>query len=102
MKDSKIDTSHCQSYTEINIRKHEFGAENLWRRLAPKNGKSGNTIKRMSFVLFFGTKLSNKGFVMVRDAIDFIIFSMKKRAKIPLGFSCLITSRIMDRVFTII
>jgi hypothetical protein len=44
MKDSKIDTSRCQSYTEINIRKHEFGAENLWRCLAPKNGKSGNTI----------------------------------------------------------
>ena len=102
MKDSKIDTSHCQSYTEINIRKHEFGAENLWRRLAPKNGKSGNTIERMSFILSFDTILSNKGFVMVRDAIDFLIFSMKKRAKILLGFSCLITSKIMHRVFTII
>jgi hypothetical protein len=45
MKDSKIDISHCQSYTEINIRKHEFGAENLWRCLAPKNGKSRNTLK---------------------------------------------------------
>ncbi len=77
----KIDTSHCQSYTEINIRKHEFGAENLWRRLAPKNGKSRNTIKRMSFVLSFDAKLGNKGFLMVRDAPDFLLFSMKKQAK---------------------
>jgi hypothetical protein len=89
MKDSKIDTSHCQFYTEINIRKHEFGAENLWRHLAPKNGKSGNTIKRrMSFVLSFDTKLGNKGFLVVRDALDFLLFSMKKQAKIPFGFSC--------------
>ncbi len=85
MKDSKIDTSHCQSYTEINIRKHKFGAENLWHHLAPKHGKSGNTIKRMSFVLSFDTKLGNKGFLMVRDAIDFLIFLMKKRAKNPVG-----------------
>ncbi len=53
------------------------------RCLAPKNGKSGNTVKRMSFVLSFDTKLSNKGFLMVRDAIDFLIFSMKKWAKNP-------------------
>jgi hypothetical protein len=39
----------------------------------------------MSFVLSFDTKLSNKGFIMVRDAIDFLIFSMKKRAKNPVG-----------------
>ncbi len=85
MKNSKIDTSHCQSYTGINIRKHEFGAENLWHRLAPQNGKSGNTIKRMSFVLSFDTKLGNKGFLMVRDALDFLPFSMKKRSKNPIG-----------------
>jgi hypothetical protein len=85
MKDFKIDTSHCQSFTEINIRKHEFGAENLWHHLAPKNGKRGNTIKRMYFVLSFDTKLGNKGFLMVRDALDFLLFSMKKRAKNPVG-----------------
>jgi hypothetical protein len=39
----------------------------------------------MSFVLSFDTKLSNKGFVMVRDAIDFLIFSMNKRAKKIVG-----------------
>jgi hypothetical protein len=85
MKYSKIDTRQCQSYTEINIRKHEFGAENLWRCLVPKNGKSGNTIKRMSFILSFDTKLGNKGFFMVRDALDFPLFSMKKRSKNPIG-----------------
>ncbi len=85
MKDCKIETSHCQSYTEINIRKHEFGAENLWHCLAPKNGKSGNTIKRMSFILSFDTKLGNKGFLMVGYALDFLLFSVKKRAKNPIG-----------------
>ncbi len=85
MKDSKIDTSHCQSCTEINNRKHEFGEENLWHRQAPKNGKSGNTIKRMSFFLSFDTELGNKGFLMVRDALDFLLFSMKKREKNPVG-----------------
>ncbi len=85
MNDSKIDTSYCQSYTEISIRKHEFGAENLWHCLAPKNGKSRNTIKRMSFVLSFDTKLGNKGFLIVRDALDFLLFSMKKQSKNPIG-----------------
>jgi hypothetical protein len=50
-------------------------------RLALKNGKSRNTIKRMSFVLSFDAKLGNKGFLMVRDALDFLLLSMKKRAK---------------------
>jgi hypothetical protein len=39
----------------------------------------------MSFVLSFDTKLSNKGFVMVGGAIDFLLFSMKKQAKNPVG-----------------
>jgi hypothetical protein len=47
--------------------------------------KSGNTIKRMSFVLSFDTKLGNKGFLIVRDALDFLLFSMKKQSKNPVG-----------------
>ncbi len=39
----------------------------------------------MSFVLSFDTKLNNKGFLMVRDALDFLLFSMKKRSKNPVG-----------------
>jgi hypothetical protein len=39
----------------------------------------------MSFVLSFDTKLGNKGFLMVRDALDFLLFSMKKWAKNPVG-----------------
>jgi hypothetical protein len=83
VKNAKIDTNHCLSYTVINIRKHEFGKESLWRRLAPKNGKNGNTIKRMSFVVTVDTKLGNNGFLIVKDAIDFLTFSMKKREKNP-------------------
>ena len=39
----------------------------------------------MSFVLSFDTKLGNKGFLIVRDALDFLLFSMKKRAKKSVG-----------------
>jgi hypothetical protein len=85
VKDSKIDTNHCHLFKEINIRKHEFGKESEWRCLAPKKGKSGNTIKRMSFIVSYDTKLGNKGFLIVRDAINFLIFSMKKREKNPVG-----------------
>jgi len=85
VKNAKIDTNHCLSYTEINIRKNEFGKESLWRRLAPKNGKIGNTIKRMSFVVTVDTKLGNNGFLVVKEAIDFLTFSMKKREKNPVG-----------------
>lgn len=85
MKNAKIDTNHCLSYTQINIRKHEFGKESLWRRLAPKNGKIGNTIKRMSCVVTVDTKLGKNGFLIVKDAIDLLTFSMKKREKNPVG-----------------
>jgi hypothetical protein len=85
VKDSKIDTNHCHSFKEINIIQHEFGKKSEWRCLAPKNGKSGNTIKRMSFVVSYNTKLGNKGFLIVRDAINFLTFSMKKHEKNPVG-----------------
>jgi hypothetical protein len=39
----------------------------------------------MSFILSFDTKLGNKGFLMVRDALDFLLFSMKKQSKNPVG-----------------
>jgi hypothetical protein len=85
VKDSKIDTNHCHLFTEINIRKHEFGKDSEWRCLAPQNGKSRNTMKRMSFIVSYDTKLRNKGFLIVRDAINFLTFSMKKREKNPVG-----------------
>ena len=85
MRGAKIDANHCCSYYDINTRKHEFGSESVWRRLPPKNGKSGNTIKRMSFVVTYDTKIGSNGFLIVRDAIDFLTFSMKKREKNPVG-----------------
>ncbi len=48
----------------------------------------------MSFVLSFDTKLSNKGFLMVGDALDFLTFSMKKWAKNPNGI--LLLDHLMD------
>jgi len=85
MKGSKVDLNHCHSYYKINTRKHEFGSESVWRRLAPKNGKSGNTIKRMSFVLSFDTVHNNLGIDRVKDAIDLFLFLMKKRETNQVG-----------------
>ncbi len=79
MKGSKVDINHCHLYYEINTRKHELGSKSVWRRLAPKNGKRGNTIKRMSFVLSFDTVHNNLGIDKIKDAIEFFMFSMKKR-----------------------
>jgi hypothetical protein len=47
--------------------------------LAPKNGESGNTIKKISFVLSFDTVHNNLGIDKVKEAIKFFLFTMKKR-----------------------
>ena len=85
MKGSKVDLNHCHSYYEINTRKHEFGSESVWRYLAPKNGKSGNTIKRMCFVLSFDTVHNNLGIYKVKEAIEFFLFTMKKHETNQVG-----------------
>ena len=85
MRGAKIDANHCCSYYDINTRKHEFGTENTWRRMSPKNGKPGNTIKRMSFVVTFNTVHNNLGIERVKEAIDFFFFTMKKREANQVG-----------------
>ncbi len=71
MKGSKVDLNHCHTYYEINTMKHEFGSKSVWHCLAPKNGKSGNTIKRMSFVLSFDTVHNKFGIDKVKEAFGF-------------------------------
>ncbi len=63
----------------------EFGDESLWLRLPPKNGKPGNTVKRLSFVLSFDDTDSSQGLEMVKDALEFLAFTMKKRETGPVG-----------------
>ncbi len=45
---------------------------------ATKNGKPGNTVKRLSFVLSFEGTDSAQGLEMVKDALKFLAFTMKK------------------------
>ncbi len=52
-KNTSINVEHCETYHEFNIKKVEFRNESLWLRLPPKNRKSGNTVKRLNFVLSF-------------------------------------------------
>ena len=77
--DTSINVEHCETYYEFNIKKMEFGNESLWLRLPPKNGKPGNTVKRLSFVLSFDDTDSSQGLEMVQDALEFLAFTMKKK-----------------------
>jgi hypothetical protein len=56
--------------------------------LPPKNGKPGNTVKRLNFVLSFDGTDSDRGIEMVKDAIEFLAFTMKKGKQIQLVDSC--------------
>jgi len=47
--------------------------------LPPKNGKPGNTVKRLSFVLSFDGTDSAQGLGMVKDALEFLAFTIKKK-----------------------
>ncbi len=84
--DTTINIEHCETYYELNIKKIEFGNESLWLRLPPKNGKPGNTVKRLSFVLSFDGKDSAQGLEMVMDALEFLAFTMKKNSSTLLVF----------------
>ncbi len=84
-KNTSINVEHCHTYYEFNIKKVEFGNKSVWLRLPPKNGRSGNTVKRLNFVLLFDVTDSDQGLEMVKDAIEFLAFTMKKREKDPVG-----------------
>jgi hypothetical protein len=84
-KNTSINVEHCETYYKFNIKKVEFGNESLWLRLPPKNRKSGNTVERLNFVLSFDVTDSDRGLEMVKDAIEFLAFTMKKREKGPVG-----------------
>ncbi len=84
-KNTSINVEHYDTYYEFNIKKVEFGNESLWLCLPPKNGRSRNTVKRLNFVLSFDVMDSDQGLEMVKDAIEFLAFTMKKREKDPVG-----------------
>ncbi len=86
--DNSINIEHCKTYYEFNIKKIEFGHESLWLRLPPKNGKPGNTVKRLSFVLSFDGTDSAQGLEMVKDALEFLAFTMKKGKRVQLVVCC--------------
>jgi len=56
--------------------------------LPPKNGKPGNTVKRLSFVLSFEGTDSAQGLEMVKDALEFLAFTMKKGKQVQLVVFC--------------
>jgi hypothetical protein len=99
-KDTSINVKHCETYYEFNIKKVEFGNESVWMGLQPKNGRSGNTVKRSNFVLSFDVTDSDQGIEMVKDTIEFLAFTIEKREKDPVVVSCWIILNIMQMVST--
>jgi hypothetical protein len=84
-KNTSINVDHCETYYEFNIEKVKFGNESVWLHLPPRGGRPGNTVKRMNFVLSFDVKNSDQWLEMVKDAIEFLAFTMKKQEKDPVG-----------------
>jgi hypothetical protein len=99
-KNTSINAEHCETYYEFNIKKVEIGNESVWLRLEPKNGRPRNTVKRLNFVLSFDLTDSDQGLEMVKDVIEFLAFTMKKRKKGQLVVSCWIILNIMQMVST--
>jgi hypothetical protein len=99
-KNTSINVEYCETYYEFDIKKVEFGNESLWLRLPPKNGKSGSTVQRLNFVLSFDVTDSDQGLEMVKDAIEFLAFTMKKKKKVQLLISCWIILNITQLVST--
>jgi hypothetical protein len=54
--------------------------DGVWR-----HGKSRTTVEKMSCVVLFDTKHTNPGLDKVKEAIELILFSMKKRDKNSVG-----------------
>ncbi len=98
-KNISINVEHFETYYEFNIKKVKFRNESLWLHLPP-NGKSGNTVKRLTFVLSFDVTDSDRGLEMVKDAIEFLAFGIKKEKKVQLVVSCWIILNIMQLVST--
>jgi len=80
IKKSNLDNNYADSYYDINIRKSEYGEENLWKRKDQKK-----TIKRLSFVFTCMTRKENSGKEELIEAIQFLFMSMKKRDINPVG-----------------
>ncbi len=50
-----------------------------------ENLETGNTVKRLNVVLSFDGTDSDRGLEMVKDALEFLAFTMKKRETGPVG-----------------
>ena len=83
--ETNIDILHCETYCEINIREHEFGSINLWKRVQKNNGKPPQTVKRLSFVYSCDTTDEKIGKQGLNEALKFFCLSFKKRVSNPVG-----------------
>ncbi len=79
---SHINIDHCKRYYDIDICKHQFSSESLWKRAKEKK----SPVKKISFVYSYDTKIGDTaGKEELMDAIRFFFMSMKERVDNPIG-----------------
>ena len=83
-KDVSLDLDHSATYHDINIRKVEFGEESVWKRRVNRNGKK-TTTGRMTFVFSSVTSQDEQGLSRLKQVLDCVCLSMKRRVDNPVG-----------------
>jgi hypothetical protein len=74
---TNIDIGRCETYYEINIRQQEFGPDSIWKRAQKNNGRSSQTVKRLSFVYSSDTTEEIIGKQGLNEALRFFCLSFK-------------------------
>jgi hypothetical protein len=84
-KPSNINISFCQSFYKINIHNNEYRKESVWCCKSPLRGKTGQVMKRLSFVYGYSTSNVAKRMSALVKAIKFLCFKMKSCEENPVG-----------------
>ncbi len=78
---SNIDSNHCHTYEDINIRKEEFGVESQWKRTPSTN----KLVNRVCFVYSCNTANESAGKRGIIESVKFFFMSLKIRDMNPVG-----------------
>ena len=78
---NNIDSNHCHTYEDINIRKEEFGLESVWKRTPSTN----KLINRVFFVYSCDTTNKKIGKQGITESVKFFFMSMEIRDVNPVG-----------------
>jgi hypothetical protein len=78
---SNIDSNHCLTYEDINIRKEEFGLKSVWKHTPSTN----KLINRVFFVYSCDTMNEKIGKQGITESVKFFFMSMEIHDIDPVG-----------------